>query len=191
MITKTAKVGGVFRIAEFSDCMLYRNSLRIIWDLTRNPKMFVGLNPSTADQDQDDPTVRRCIDYAKRWGCGGLVMANACSYRATDPKVMLSFTGYPIGPENTIEYLKLLAAFCAGRPIAAWGKNLLKVHGGKGQRVNRHDLLIRAIEFDCLRVNKDGTPAHPLYLPATLMPAPFNYGKGETNAWRGDSVPLV
>lgn len=169
------------RTCNFSQCRIYRYELRIIWDATREPKMFIGLNPSTADETQDDPTLRRCIDFARRWGAGGLVMANAAAYRSTDPKAMLRFVGDKVGPENTIAYLERLASGCAGTPIAAWGKHASKFHQQSNDGLsectwNRHQELKRFMgPLDCLRLNKDGTPEHPLYVPGDTLPIPFNY----------------
>jgi hypothetical protein len=171
------------RTCHFSPCRMYRYSLSIIWDTTRRPQMFLGLNPSTADEENDDPTVRRCIDFAQRWGAGGLVMCNAAAYRATDPKVMLKFDGDKIGPENTVRYLERIAAGCLNKPIAAWGKHATKIRWeGNGDLCechwNRHQELRKFMgPLDCLQMNGDGTPSHPLYLPATLTPIPFNYAK--------------
>lgn len=72
--------------AIFSDCRIYRYSLSRIWNLTKDFVSFVCLNPSTADERNDDPTVRRCIRYAADWGAGGMVMLNLYAYRSTDPK---------------------------------------------------------------------------------------------------------
>lgn len=164
------------RTCYFSPDRQYRYRLSIIWDRSRKPQMFIGLNPSTADEQNDDPTVRRCIDFARRWGAGGLVMTNACAYRATNPKVMLAFTGDQVGPENTMLYLRKIAEECQGHPIAAWGRNATKVPGREMQRLNRHDYLRREFgRLDCLGLNADGTPVHPLYQPAIMTPGPFNY----------------
>lgn len=171
------------RTCHFSPCRKYRYSLKIVWDATRKPQMFIGLNPSTADEENDDPTIRRCIDFAQRWGAGGLLMANACAYRATDPKAMLRFDGDQVGPENTVIYLRMLAVESYGRPIAAWGKYASKCGWNSGSadelcdaEWNRHQELKRLMgPLDCLRLNGDGSPAHPLYLPANLTPIPFNY----------------
>lgn len=182
MITLThTTLAGVERIAEFSECMAYRYALWIIWNSAVKPQMFIGLNGSTATHLEDDPTVRRCVDYAQRWGAGGLCMANAAAYRATDPKVMLAYEGDKIGPENTIAYLEKLAAQCQNKPIAAWGKHATKIrwggHDGLSEcKWNRHQELMKFMgPLDCLRLNSDGTPCHPLYLPASLTPIPFNY----------------
>ena len=76
------------RHAVFSPCRTYRYALSRVWAADKPYALFIGLNPSTADETLDDPTIRRCIDFAKRWGYGGLVMANLFAYRATDPAVM-------------------------------------------------------------------------------------------------------
>ena len=161
------------RFCDFSEDRLYRYALAIIWEPSIPPQMFIGLNPSTADERRDDPTIRRCIGFAKAWGCGGLVMANACAYRSTDPAAMLNFSGDKVGPKNTVRYLERIAALCAGRPIAAWGTKarLVSVTGG-----NREDeLRVLMGPLDCLRKTKEGCPEHPLYLPKSLKPIPWNY----------------
>lgn len=148
--------------------------------------MFIGLNPSTADEENDDPTVRRCIDFAQQWGAGGLVMANTCAYRATDPKAMLAFNGDKIGPENDDGYLQGLAEGCLNNPIAAWGKHankvswldVLAINGSSARTVPvklGDHLKVYFGKLDCLRINGDGSPCHPLYLPKDLKPIPFNY----------------
>lgn len=183
------------RTCDISPCGLYRNVLRVIWDKSRKPKMFIGLNPSKADMERNDPTLLRCVDFAVQWDCGGLVMANACAYRSTDPQGMLSFEGDQIGPQNTLEFLNALAAECAGNPIAAWGKHADEVScfmasGGtsaKPPSTTRGDFLKRFMgPLDCLRLNKDGSPQHPLYLPASLKPIPFNYKLADSAGCAGE-----
>lgn len=157
------------RTCHFSLCRKYRYSLKIVWDATQKPQMFIGLNPSTADEETDDPTIRRCIDFAQQWGRGGLVMVNLFAYRSTEAAGMLR-ADEPIGPENTVGFLQGLAWGCDGKPIAAWGVNAAKWKSGK-----------RVAEFresgplNCLRITKHGAPEHPLYLPKTLTPIPWNY----------------
>lgn len=122
--------------------------------------MFIGLNPSTADEVQDDPTVRRCIRYAQSWGYGALCMANIFAYRATDPRIMMEAAD-PVGPDNDYQLVELAAR--ASVIIAAWG-----VHGtfqGRGDAVRS---MLPNLHY--LRLTKDGSPAHPLYLPRTLVP---------------------
>ena len=71
--------------ANFSRCRQFRYTLWRRWDKTLPPVMMIGLNPSTADAHRNDPTIRRCIGFAKRWGHGGLVMTNLFAFRATYP----------------------------------------------------------------------------------------------------------
>lgn len=125
--------------------------------------MFVGLNPSTADEVKNDPTVSRCISYARSWGYGGLCMTNIFAFRATDPKVMKAHPD-PIGTEND-RYLATLAAE-AGIVVAAWGTH--GTHLGRGEAVRQ---LIPGL--CCLRQTQEGHPNHPLYLPKTLIPRPW------------------
>jgi len=149
----------------FSPCRKYRYLLWRHWgeDWASNYAMFVGLNPSTADEVQDDPTIRRCIKFSKDWGYSGLCMANIFAYRATDPKDMLKIED-PVGVEND-GYLMEYAAN-AGVVIAAWGNH--------GSHKGRH-LEVKAMipGLHCLRVTKAGMPNHPLYLPQSLTPIAF------------------
>ena len=144
----------------FSPCRTYRYALWREWIGGEGYAMFVGLNPSTADETQDDPTIRRCIAFAKAWGYAGLCMTNLFAFRATQPEDMKAAND-PVGPENDA-HLKALAEG-AGVIVAAWG-----VHGTYGGRHNA----VRAMlpELHCLALTKDGHPGHPLYLPASLRP---------------------
>jgi hypothetical protein len=149
--------------AEFSPCRTYRYLLTRKWDVRKYSAMFIGLNPSTADENIDDPTIRRCIQYAKDWGYGGLIMANLFAFRATDPSVMMDADD-PIGSDN--DYWLRDAASRAGIGVAAWG-----VHGKLLKR-NQHVLnMVPGLHY--LRLTKDGHPGHPLYLPKNLKPIPF------------------
>ncbi len=172
------KVESIIRECHFSPCRTYRYQLRIIWDPKRKPKMFIGLNPSTADEEQDDPTVRRCINFAKDWGCGGLIMTNAFAFRSTDPRPMLKHID-PVGWENTPEYLSKLAEECEGPPVAAWGKHANQVKtliSEAGFDIGRGEVLWTDMDkLDCLAINLDGSPKHPLYLARSLKPRPWNY----------------
>lgn len=148
--------------AIFSPCRTYRYVLRRRWDWEMPHVAFIGLNPSTADETKDDPTIRRCIQFAKDWGYGGLTMLNLFAFRATDPRDMLK-AGDPIGPENNQHLLHESAK--AGVVVAAWGTK-----GGK-----RADEVIAMLpEIHCLRKTKAGHPEHPLYLPKTLKPIAYS-----------------
>jgi hypothetical protein len=154
------------RTAEFSPDRVYRDCLEIVWDSSLSMAAFVALNPSTADEIEDDNTIRREKTFARDWGCGGLLKLNIFAIRATDPRVMLAHPD-PIGPVNTIDYLAGKLAGVTGPKIAAWG-----VHGA---HMDRGPQVLRAIPgLQYLRMNNDGSPAHPLYLPATSTPRNFS-----------------
>ena len=78
----------VERTAFISPCERYRHALGRHWDNDKGFVLFIMLNPSTADAQQDDPTIRRCMDFAKRWGFGGIEACNLFDWRATDPKAV-------------------------------------------------------------------------------------------------------
>jgi hypothetical protein len=125
--------------------------------------MFVGLNPSTADATNDDPTVRRCINYAKDWGYAALCMTNIFAFRATDPRDMKAVSD-PIGPENDAHLSRLASQ--AGIVVAAWGCH--GIHRGRSSHVLKLMPLLHA-----LHVTKDGDPGHPLYLRGNATPFPY------------------
>lgn len=149
----------MFRGAYISDCGRYRYSLWRQW--APGPQvMFVGLNPSTADATLDDPTIRRCIGFARAWGYCGLIMTNLFAWRSTDPRDMMGADD-AIGPDN--DRILQLASARAALSIAAWG-----AHGThKGRDAAVREMLPR---LHYLRMTKDGHPGHPLYLPKTLTP---------------------
>ncbi|MFL2509060.1 MAG: DUF1643 domain-containing protein [Candidatus Pseudothioglobus sp.] len=103
--------------AVFSTCKAYRYSLTRTWDLNQKLILFIGLNPSTADEKNDDPTLRRCLFYATEWGFGGLIMVNLFAFRATHPKDLKS-AKYPIGIDNNQFIIN--AHDRAELTIAAW-----------------------------------------------------------------------
>ena len=153
----------ITRTAVLSTCRHYRYELWRRWDDSLPSCLFVGLNPSTADETLDDPTIRRCVDFAQRWGYGSLCMANLFAWRATKPKDMLTAAD-PIGPDNDAT-LKRLAAN-AGIIIAAWGKH--GTHLSRGFAVRA---LLPRLHY--LKKNKDGSPRHPLYISKSAQPIPF------------------
>jgi len=146
----------------FSPDRMYRYTLWREWDIF-NPDyaMFIGLNPSTADEIKNDPTVRRCIGFAKDWGYGALCMTNAFAYRATDPREIIS-CALPIGSENDKWLVKV--AKDAGIVIAAWGVNGSFLSRDKGVLKLLHNSIY------CLGKTKDGYPRHPLYVYQKVQP---------------------
>lgn len=165
-----ATVDGVKRAAELSTDGLYRYSLTRGWDMDR-PRpwvTFVMLNPSTADALVDDPTIRRCMRFARDWGFGGVEVVNLFAYRATDPSDLHDAAGAgidPVGPDN---YQALNDALMR-RTVVAWGAHPMASH-----RVD--DLLLRCDGINllratpqplwCLGTTKSGAPRHPLYVRA-------------------------
>jgi hypothetical protein len=136
----------------------YRYRLTRVWDATRPQVTFVLLNPSTADGRRDDPTIRRCVGFARAWGYGGVAVLNLFAWRATRPRD-LRRAPEPTGPANR-RYLRA-AARVGGPVVAAWGR-----HGawrGQGRTVLT---LLRALGCNplCLGVTLSGQPRHVLYL---------------------------
>ena len=150
--------------AKLSKCRKYRYALWRTWDDSKPYVMFVGLNPSTADETTDDPTLTRCINFAKSWGYGGVCMANLFAFRATEPADMKA-SNDPIGSDNN-HWLRSLSKD-AVIVVAAWGND-----GGYLQRSRQVTQLIP--NMHCLKLNKSGEPAHPLYQAAKLQPVPMD-----------------
>jgi hypothetical protein len=148
--------------AVFSPCETYRYRLWRAWDNAAPRVVFIGLNPSTADVTTDDPTIRRCVGFAKAWSFGGIEVVNLFAFRATEPK-NLKQAADPVGLENDAHLLRVTAA--AGRVVAAWG-----VHGtlhGRAEAVL--ELLKTAgVTITCLARTRAGHPRHPLYAKASL-----------------------
>ncbi len=148
--------------ATFSPDRVHRYALWRTWDESKGIVMFIGLNPSTADEVKNDPTVTRCINYAKRWGYGGMIMSNIFAYRATDPKVMKAAKD-PVGSENDKWLLKLANESIV--IMAVWGN-----HGEFMKRGKAVMDLFKDVELHCLVMNKTGHPKHPLYYSNSLKP---------------------
>lgn len=154
--------------AIISPCEKYRLSLRRTWNRARPYCMFIGLNPSTATKYADDPTIRRCVTFARDWGYGGLYMANLFAYRATDPADMMKAADpVGVGPSND-EYLEMMA-HGAGVIVCAWGTN-----GDHLGRANQVKNLLAGHNLFCLDKTKHGHPKHPLYIKANTQLKPFN-----------------
>lgn len=144
--------------AVFSECRQYRYSLWRRWDLGKPYALFIGLNPSTATETIDDPTIRRCKRFSRDWGYGSYVMANIFAYRATKPKEMKAQDD-PIGIDNDVAIQDM--ARDAGIIVCAWG-----THGGHRGREHRVIHLLEAYDVYCLGKTKAGHPKHPLYIRA-------------------------
>jgi hypothetical protein len=149
---------------------VHRYRLWRVWDHTVQICLFVMLNPSTATEHKLDPTVRKCVGYAQRWGYGGLVVCNLYAYRATKPRDMAAAED-PVGPLND-NYLTQEAAR-AGRIVCAWGANKGPVDG-RAQHVTRLLRDAARSELYALRLCKGGEPEHPLYIPKAVVPVVYD-----------------
>jgi hypothetical protein len=151
--------------ALISPCERYRYRLTRPLRGDAGPLLLIGLNPSTADATQDDPTIRRCIGFAERWGHSELVVANLFSFRATQPKD-LKTAPEPIGPET--DRILLSEAQKATRILVAWG-----VHGCFLERDRQVLKLLSGHPLSCLGTTQAGLPRHPLYIRADTLPQPY------------------
>ena len=155
-------LGEIIREALISPCGRYRYRLTRRWDdLPLLP--FVMLNPSTADEYEDDPTIRRCMGFARREGLGGITVANMYGLRATNPGDLLRAND-PFGPENDRALYELAFEAVVNRVpiVCAWG--------ARGSRSNHHMRSFwqagAKLKLVCLGKTKDGHPRHPLYVKA-------------------------
>ena len=151
----------IYRDAIISSCGRYRYSLVRQWDQSKPYLPFVMLNPSTADAKTDDPTIRRCISFAKRESAGGIVVVNLYAFRSSDPKRLLEVED-PIGPLNgRVIYDAATVAAEAGMPvICAWGVNDITQAAGGALATAR----AAGAKFKCFGKTLGGHPRHPLYV---------------------------
>jgi len=149
--------------AAFSPCFTWRYSLhRQLSENNDTTCLFIMLNPSTADEYKNDPTVERCERYTLKWGYGNLKVCNLFALRSTDPNQLYTHSD-PVGPENNLHILH--EAKRASLIICAWGNH--------GQFKNRsYDVrqLLNDYSVNYLVLNKSGEPSHPLYLRSDLLP---------------------
>jgi hypothetical protein len=159
-------VATIQKTATLSDGGTFRYRLGRRW-AEGAPLVFIMLNPSTADADVDDATIRRCIRFAHAHGYPAIDVVNLFAYRATDPKD-LRRAGYPVGPENDDHIAS--AARHAAAVCLAWGAH---VAGLERPQVVMPMLWKLGIEPMCLRITRSGYPQHPLMLPADCRLIPF------------------
>lgn len=156
--------------ALFSSDRRYRYVLTRWWG-GGDPLVIIGLNPSTADETVDDPTIRRCIGFARSWGFAGLLMLNLFAFRATDPSELRAVAD-PVGPEND----QHLIAQSSGRVVlCAWGASMPFLSRVRARKVV--PMLGRA-HLTCLGRTADGSPRHPLYVKADREREAFLIGEG-------------
>lgn len=157
--------------AIMSPCGVYRYRLSRRVTASDRTATFIMLNPSTADADNDDPTIRRCIGFARAWGCGRLLVANLFAFRATKPADMM-LAADPIGPDNDRAILDAAndAALSGGIVVCAWGAH--------GKHRNRDDDVLAMLadtqaEPMSLGETAENLPRHPLYLRGDCKPLPY------------------
>lgn len=155
------------RQATFSDDRKYRYTLSIQWDKELPTLNFLMLNPSTADEFANDPTVERCERRARQWGYGRVVITNIFAFRSTDPSGLWKCDN-PVGEHNDLYILD--EALCADKVICAWGTNGLYMNRASNVMAM---LIGHGVKPHYLKLTKDGEPCHPLYLPYTLEPKPY------------------
>ena len=164
MIIRHHLKGDAASTALYSPDSLYRYALTRVW--APGPcALFVMLNPSTATEVQNDPTVERCERRARALGFGNFAVANIFAYRATDPRVMRAAAD-PVGPQNDATILSLIQQ--ADQIICAWGS-----HGAYLNRGNQVQTLLRDTNrpLHHLGLTKSGHPRHPLYTGYAAQPA--------------------
>lgn len=138
---------------------------------------FIMLNPSTADETFDDPTIRRCVGFAKRWGYCGLVVTNLFAYRATDPKdlhaLLMKEGGFrlAIGEENPSHLDR--EAKMAHLVVCAWGDNVLKMPDWMERRDHAVTQMLGYRDLFCIRLSVKGNPVHPVREAYTDVPVLF------------------
>lgn len=167
--------------ANISDCGSYRYALTRRWDGKKHVLTFVMLNPSTADADLDDPTIRRCMGFAKREGYGGILVVNIYAYRATDPDALKGVSD-PFGSANANAH-RVAIEIANGRPIVcAWGTKGILLDGYRHfmRMAKEHNANLVA-----LGITKGGHPKHPLYLKGDAPFIPFPAGRAALSPENG------
>lgn len=152
------------KTADISDCETYRYNLSRIWDASKHPLVFVGLNPSTADATEDDNTIRTLRTRARKMGFGGLVVVNLFAFRSKNPWEMKAARD-PVGPRND----QAIRQATKGAQMVLFGWGTYGAHRGRDAEVRA--LVVGAdINPFCLGRTKHGHPRHPLYISHKTQP---------------------
>ncbi len=167
MITRHHQKGDAASTAVYSDCERYRYLLTRVWDPAGAAALFIMLNPSTATEVQNDPTVERCERRARTLGFGAFRVTNIFAWRDTDPRAMRRAAD-PVGPENDRAILD--SCPWADRIICAWG-----THGAHLERGPAVEAMLRTTGLPLyhLGLSKAGHPKHPLYIGYAEPPQPW------------------
>lgn len=162
----------MIRSAEISQCGRFRWTLRREWDSAQPEQVaWIMLNPSTADAEVDDPTIRRCVGFSRDWGFGSLVVVNLFAYRTAYPRELRA-AGFPVGERND-EVIRG-AARGASLVVAAWGAESHPRARARARTVF-DDLTCPPNEFEvyCLGTSSAGAPRHPLMMAASAGRRPL------------------
>lgn len=168
MIERHFTKGDAVSSAVYSDCDAYRYLLTRVWDPAGRRALFVMLNPSTATEVQNDPTVERCERRARALGFGAFRVTNIFAFRATDPRVMKAAAD-PVGPANDAAIAE--SAGWADAIVCAWGTH--GAHLDRGAAVARL-LAEQGRPLSVLGLTRAGHPQHPLYIGYDRQPVPWN-----------------
>jgi hypothetical protein len=160
------------RRALISECGQYRYRLSRRWNKSLPSCLFIMLNPSTADAELDDPTIRRCIAFAKSWGYGKLYVGDLFAVRTKSPSKMKDHS-HPVGPNNCqhLQRMALKVARSGGICVAAWG--------GHGTHMGQDKIVMKwfesfGVQLHFIKLTIKKAPCHPLYLRGDLKPTPWN-----------------
>ncbi len=153
----------------FSECGKYRYRLKKVWREDLSVATWVMLNPSIANEQADDPTIRRCVSFSNKFGHGGLVVVNLFAMVATDPAELAKMFSRGVdivGPKND----EVIAEATASEVVyLAWGANASTIRSFKVVEIAKN----AGAELRCLGKTKEGMPRHPLYLPSQKAWEPF------------------
>lgn len=174
---KTRVISG----AILSDDGVYRYALWRTWDPSKPPAVFVMLNPSTADAAADDPTIRKCVGFARRWECGAIYVVNLFAYRSTDPR---NLRGVDVdvltGPTNDHHIRRAMAGSfgmtgdpLGGPVVAAWGSQPKAVLGTQPAALAGMAAGV-GVKLQCMGRTYNGSPRHPLMLAYSTPLEPFD-----------------
>ncbi len=157
--------------ANFSPCGKYRFQLFRVWDETKPRIMFIGLNPSTANQATDDPTIRKIVQIANNLGFGSVYMLNCYPLVSTDPNVLNIFRDtafHEVEDAMNSRNIEECARLCS-EIVFAWGNfDVVRLHA------RDKEMLAKFPNAKALHINKNGSPKHPLYCKSNSILIPYN-----------------
>lgn len=159
------------RQASFSRCQRYRYQLSRRWQVGQGRCVFIGLNPSTADATQDDPTIRRCMGFVRDWGYQELLMVNLFAYRTPNPRELKQACD-PVGPGNRRAVRR--ACENADLVVAAWG-----AHGTFRHQAQRWAPMLIPLRLQCFGLTRQLQPVHPLYQRRDAKLGTYDYDVAE------------